>query len=325
VTVLRVVRAEGPPAERGRQVGRALGDLIHRSLAVYEPLLGSGNTALLERCRAASERRLPELVQWLDGLAAGAEVDPRLVFAVNAWEEVEQAVTVERCSTFAAVGDGLTLLGHNEMWLPGEEGNAAVVIERPERGPAVASPTLAAVLPAVGLNAHRLAQGVDSLTARDDGPGVPRVLVSRHALDARDRDDFRRRAALDGRSGGYGYVVARPGEGWSVETTAERVAELESTVHTNHYLAPELEELGDPGSASSQERHARLTEALEDRPPRTPEDAMAILSEHSATCDGGGSATVFSMVCELEAGRMWVAPGDPATTPYEEVDVSDVV
>jgi hypothetical protein len=325
VTALRVVRAEGGPAERGRQVGEQLGDLVHRSLALYEPLLPPSNTVLLGRLRDESERRLPELVAWIDGLAAGAEADPELVFAVNAWEEVEQAVKVERCSTFAAVGDGVTLLGHNEMWLPEEEGNAAIVIERPADGPAVVSPTLAAVLPAVGMNAHRLAQGVDSLTARGDGAGVPRVLVSRHALDARDRADFLRRAALEGRSGGYGYVVARPGEAWSVETTAHEAAELDTRVHTNHYLAPELEEVGDPGSASSHERHAALSEALEARPPRTPDDAKAILSEHSARCDGGGSATVFSMVCELESGRMWVAPGDPATTPYEEVDVSDVV
>jgi hypothetical protein len=325
VTALEVVRAEGGPAERGRQVGEALGDPIHRSLAVYEPLLPPSNTVLLGRLRAESERCLPELVAWLDGLAAGAEADPELVFAVNAWEEVEQAVAVERCTTFAAVGDGFTLLGHNEMWLAEDEGNAAVVIERPPDGPAVVSPTLAAVLPAVGMNAHRLAQGVDSLTARDDAPGVPRVLVSRHALDARDRADFRRRAALDGRAGGYGYVVARPGEAWSVETTARRAAELDSRVHTNHYLSPELEDLGDPGSAGSHDRHARLTEALEERPPQTPEDAMAILAEHARRCEGGDSATIFAMVCELESGRMWVAPRNPAMTPFEEVDVSDVV
>lgn len=325
MSALRVVRVEGSPAQRGRGVGEALGDLVHRSLAVYAPRLPPANGELLGRLRAASQRRLPELVAWLDGLAAGADADPALVFAVNAWEEVEQAVKVERCSTFAAVGDGFTLLGHNEMWLAEDEGNAAVVIERPDDGPGVASPTLAAVLPAVGMNAHGLAQGVDSLAARADGEGVPRVLVSRHALDARDRGDFLHRAAFAGRSGGYGYVVARPGEAWSVETTARDAVELESRAHTNHYLAPELEDVGDPGSASSLERHARLTEALEQRPPRGPEDAMALLAEHARGCAGGDSATIFAMVCELESRRMWVAPRNPGTTPFEEVDVSDVV
>ena len=36
---VRVVRAEGSPLERGRQVGRGLGDLIERSLDLYHRYL----------------------------------------------------------------------------------------------------------------------------------------------------------------------------------------------------------------------------------------------------------------------------------------------
>ena len=39
MTELRVVRAEGTPRERGRQVGRALGELIERSLGFYHGYL----------------------------------------------------------------------------------------------------------------------------------------------------------------------------------------------------------------------------------------------------------------------------------------------
>jgi len=31
---------------------------------------------------------------------------------------------------------------------------------------------------------------------------------------------------------------------------------------------------------------------------------------------------VFSMVCELESLRMWVAPGNPCETEFEEVELS---
>jgi hypothetical protein len=37
------------------------------------------------------------------------------------------------------------------------------------------------------------------------------------------------------------------------------------------------------------------------------------------------SAVMFSMVAELEAGRMWVAPGNPCETEYEEVDLTGVL
>jgi len=37
------------------------------------------------------------------------------------------------------------------------------------------------------------------------------------------------------------------------------------------------------------------------------------------------SAVVFSMVAELEEGRMWVAPGNPCEVGYEEVDLTGVL
>jgi Acyl-coenzyme A:6-aminopenicillanic acid acyl-transferase len=323
---LRVVRVEGDATARGRRAGELLGDLVARSLAFYRDYLGDRSTDL-EPFRRAAERALPEHVAWLDAFAAGADASPAEVFAVNALEELEQLAPVERCSTFSAAGEGVTLLGHNEMWLEGDRGNVAVVVEHPTAGPAVASPTIACCLPAVGLNQHRLAFGVDSLTARDDGAGVPRVFVSRHVLDARDREDALRRASFAGRAGGYAYVVAAPGETFTIETTAARAAIVQGPgPHTNHYLAPELHDLGDEGSASSHARYAHLSELLRERPPRTPKDAMAILRDHACEPTPDGAYVVlFSMVCEVESGRMWVAPGDPGETAYEEVDLDGVV
>jgi hypothetical protein len=323
---LRVVRVEGDATARGRRAGELLGDLVARSLAFYRDYLGD-RSADLEPFRRAAEQALPEHLAWLDAFAAGAEVAPAELFAVNALEELEQLAPVERCSTFTALGERGTLLGHNEMWLEGDRGNVAVVVEQPADGPAVASPTIACCLPAVGVNAHRLAFGVDSLTARDDRVGVPRVFVSRHVLDAASRDDAERRASLGGRAGGYAHVVAAPGEAFTIETTAQRAATLDGPApHTNHYLAPELQDVGDEGSASSHARYAHLSELLRERPPRTPDDAMAILRDHACEpTPDGDYVVVFAMVCEVESGRMWVAPGDPAETPYEEVDLAGVV
>jgi Acyl-coenzyme A:6-aminopenicillanic acid acyl-transferase len=323
---LRVVRVEGDATARGRRAGEALGDLVARSLDFYRDYLGD-RTADLEPFRRAAERALPEHVAWLDAFAAGAEASPAELFAVNALEELEQLAPVERCSTFAALGEGCTLLGHNEMWLAGDRGNVAVLVERPSDGPAVASPTIACCLPAVGLNAYRLAFGIDSLTARDDRVGIPRVFVSRHVLDAHDREDARRRASLPGRAGGYAYVVAAPGEAFTIETTAAQAATLNGPApHANHYLAPELQELGDDGSASSHARHAHLSRLLRERPPSSPEDAMALLRDHACEpTPDGEDVVLFSMVCEVESGRMWVAPGDPADTAYDEVDLAGVV
>jgi hypothetical protein len=58
---------------------------------------------------------------------------------------------------------------------------------------------------------------------------------------------------------------------------------------------------------------------------------MTVLADHEsspqAICkhpagDGHHETTiVFSMVCELESGRMWVAAGNPCDAGFEEVEL----
>ncbi len=344
--MLRVVHAEGGPVERGRTIGRELADLIERSLAFYRGHLGrrgveGGLSTLVAPYRSAAFRELPELAALLDAVAEGAEVPPEELWAVNALEELEPLFAPappSRCTTFTTTGGGGTILAHNEQWLAGDRGNLALVVEHGAAGePTLASPTVACCLPAVGLNAAGLAQGIDSLAARDDRIGVPRVLVSRHALASTGRDDVLRRATVAGRAGGYAHVVAcRGGDAFTLETSAGGMALLDGPgAHTNHYLDPELAESGEPPGPGSIARLARLEELLLERRSGTVEDAMAILRDHAsapqAICEHAGpdgsedaSVVLFSMVCELEEGRMWVAPGNPCETPYEEVDLSDV-
>jgi hypothetical protein len=330
--VVRVVRAEGPAAERGRAIGRELGDSIARSLAFYRELVAPRDAGRLVAPYRGAAAVLPEYVDLLEGMAAGADVAPDELWLVNAFEEIESAL--ERCSTFTALADGATILAHNEQWLAGDAGNLAVVVEACEDGTRLASPTVTCCLPAVGMNSHGLAQGIDSLSSRDDRVGIPRVLVSRHALAGRDLADATARAGLPGRAGGYAHVLARGGgEARTVETTSTRSATLGPGAHTNHYLDPGLARDGD-SSEGSVARHARLAELLREHPPATPEEAMELLRDHAsepqAICEHGtpgdvqASVVLFSMVCELDSGRMWVAPGNPCETAYEEIGLADL-
>jgi len=70
-------------------------------------------------------------------------------------------------------------------------------------------------------------------------------------------------------------------------------------------------------------------------PRRYPEAVMEILRDHEgapeAICvhpdpnEGSeASAVMFSMVAELEEGRMWVAPGNPCKNEYREIDLAGV-
>ncbi len=243
-----------------------------------------------------------------------------------------------RCSSLTISVPGTTLLAHNEHWLAGDLGNIAVVIDVPDGGrPAVVSPTVVCCLPAVGMNSRGGAQGIGSLTASDDTVGVPRVLVSRSSLEARDRADAIRRAAVTGRAGGYGHVYAfAGGDTFVVETTAtQHRVHPEADVHTNHYIDPDLAAMAPAPSDGSRARFDRLTQLLEERRPTEPEGVMEILRDHNSSpqaiclhpdpAEGDeASAVMFSMVGDVEAGRMWVAPGAPCEEDYVEIDLAEL-
>lgn len=353
---LRIVRAEGDALTRGRTIGRELSDLMANSIDFYHSYFGARGISshqlqeLLTPYVAAAEERTPQLMALITGMAEGATVPIMELFAVNAFEELEPLLSppgdtplflekkqgkVERCTSFAVSGDGYTLLGHNEQWLAGDLGNVALVIEVPGEGQAsIASPTYACCIPAVGMNSHGLAVGVQSLVANDERVGIPRVLVSRNALASRDRQDALHRSALEGRSGGYGYSVAvRGGDTFWVETTATLQTSLAGNGgHTNHYLDPDLAAVAPRPSPGSASRYGRLQQLLDEGAPRTPEEAMVILSDHDSEpasiclhpdpAEGDDAeAVVFSMVCELESDRMWVANGLPCEAGFEEIDL----
>src|SRR2546425_10155558 len=86
---IRVVRAEGSPHERGRQIGRALGDLIERSLGFYQRYMerrGVGSVQLQELLAPymlAAEETLPGGVEVIKGMAEGAMVPVWELFAVT--------------------------------------------------------------------------------------------------------------------------------------------------------------------------------------------------------------------------------------------------
>jgi len=367
VSPVTVVRAEGDPGSRGQLVGRALRDPINRSIDFYHQYLSRRGVSseqlqeLLTPYLVAAESAFPNHMATIKGMSVGAMVPVLELFAINAFEELEPLLQpeeggmlflqrkegylspppqprVERCSSFSVVGPGITLLGHNEHWLAGDLENIAVIVDIPDgRGVPVASPTIVCCLPAVGMNGRGGAQGIGSLTAADDHIGVPRVLISRHSLEASDRADAVARAGMAARAGGYGHVFAfAGGDAFTIETTGRELAVLDGQgPHTNHYLDPRLATLGPEPSEGSRARLARLEALLAERAPRTPRDLMAILRDHEShpqsiclhpdPAEGDeASAVMFSMVADLEEGRMWVAPGNPCEHEYEEIDLTGV-
>jgi isopenicillin-N N-acyltransferase-like protein len=366
VSPVKVVLAVGEALGRGVTIGKELGAEIHRSVDFYHRYLerrgvSSGQLhELLTPYLVAAETAYPESIAVLKGMSLGATIPVLELFAINTFEELEPLLEspegellflqrkegyvaplpkdrAERCSSVSVQIPGGVMLAHNEHWLAGDAGNIAVVIEIPANGRVpVASPTVVCCLPAVGLNGHGTAQGIGSLMASDDGVGVPRVMVSRSSLEARDRADAVARAAMPGRAGGYGHVFAfESGDTFTIETSGKQHRILEGAgAHTNHYES-DLAQLAPPASEGSMARLARLRELLAQSPPQTPEDLMEIMRDHRSSpqsiCQHPDSsegeeaaACLFSMVVDTGARRMWVAAGNPCQHEYEEIDLADL-
>lgn len=309
----------------GRIQGEAFAAEIRDAVAFYEGLVpkkaGLGPSFnRLGPYIEASRKHVPELAEEVDGVAQGSGVDPEAVWFLNCMEELWP---FEACTTIVAD----RWLMHAEQWYAGHSG-IGVVVAQPDDGPAFVSPTCAGFLPAVGLNASGFAQGINSLTIIDAREGIPRLIVSRDALGARDLQDAVRAATRTHRAGGYAHVLATRDQRLTVETSATRSSILvEERAHTNHVLSWNLAGVVSGSTEGSRARLDRALKLLETTPPRSMEDCMALLADHDSKqqsiclhADGspGAAATVFGMVCDLEKGRVAVSVGQPCSGEWEE-------
>ena len=166
---------------------------------------------------------------------------------------------------------------------------------------------------------------------------MPRALLGRDGVEAVDRADALRRAGRPGRAGGYSYMYAfRGGDAFTLEVTATRETLIEAPVHTNHALDAGIAEVSEPASDRSLSRHDRARTLLDRDRPQTVQDAMRILADHGADgqdicvhpdpAEGDeGSAIQFGMVCDVEAGVMWLAPGQPCSTSFHPLRLDELL
>ena len=326
---LTLVRASGEPRALGRTYGEQSASGIARAISFYEERAARGGSwsALLDELGLyvdAARRGLPHLVEEVEGVAEGAGADRDAIWLLNCMEEVWP---FEACTTMVS---GRWLM-HGEQWYGGHD-DIALISATPARRPGFVSPTCAGFLPVVGMSAVGFAQGIDSLTSNDERAGIPRLLVSRHGLDARSLDEAIDSARIEGRAGGYAHVFADATRRVVVETTATTSAVLDrGSLHTNHALAPAIKRVTPNGSEGSHARLDRAGELLDRSPPATVEDCMALLSDHEgrpqSICEHGHddparSATVFGMVCDLREGVVYVSDGRPCGGRWIEQPVA---
>ena len=118
--------------------------------------------------------------------------------------------------------------------------------------------------------------------------------------------------------------------------TATRHGVVDRLVHTNHALDAGVAEATEEPSPGSLSRLGRADALVDQRPPETAQDLMRILSDHGAegqdicvhpdpAAGDEGSAIQFGMVCDVEAGVMWLAVGQPCSSEFHELRLAELL
>jgi len=240
-----------------------------------------------------------------------------------------------------------TLLAQNWDWL-GSQRSAVVLLRiRESDGSGCLAFTEAGMLAKIGLNAHGFGVCLNLMRSRTDGeqPGVPVHVLLRALLKGRGVADAIQLASSVTHGGSSNVLCAdRSGALASLELSPAGVEIVRPQggvlPHTNHFLMP----VGRRGEApraptlSTEQRLARIEQLLE-----THDGALGVAELQSMLRDESEGLmsicrnpdpslppearveTVASVVMELGAGIMHVAPDVPSRVPYHRVALADAV
>lgn len=345
-----LVSVKGSHRAIGRQIGEACAEQVRRSVAntqaliaqTYEVLQLTWEGARLQARKYLpfAQERYPQYVEELWGLAEGAGVDFDDLMVVNALEGVAMdALHLAKCTSLAVNGErsaeGHVLVAHNEDWLPDDEADVYLVHAAPDDEPPWLAMTYGGLLPNIGFNACGIAQCCDTVYPNDVRIGIPRVIVSRAVLAARDLAEAMRAALAPKRAAGYAHLLAHEsGELYVVEVSARRFALLYGEeghlVHTNHYLDPAMQAIEEDSDEliSTRLRYHRARRLL-----RSAEKVDLTLLQHiqrdhlnfpNSICNHSTQGetplerekTICALIMDLTAKVLHLAWGNPCSNRY---------
>jgi isopenicillin-N N-acyltransferase like protein len=292
----------GTHREMGRQIGEARRSNIQQSVYTARKLfvqayndLGltwEGAQIQARKYLPFAQERYPQYVDEMQGIAEGASIPFDEVVVLNAMEAVAtDALHLTRCTSMAVnercTADGHVLAAHNEDWVPDEEDDVFVIHAKPKGDPPYLAMTYGGLIPNVGMNAHGIAQLINSVHPNDSRIGIPRIILSRAVLAAKTPGGAIHQALISHRAAGYNHVIAHEsGEMYSVEVSAKRFAIVYNKdgyiAHTNHYLSENMKKVehNPEELISSRIRYFRALRLLSQSQDHTVASLQAIQRDH---------------------------------------------
>jgi isopenicillin-N N-acyltransferase like protein len=347
------VSTEAGPADRGRGFGAAQADLVANTVAGYRRLFAARQNLgrrQVERLGQHVADRLyrswPELAEEIAAIAAGARVDERELFAANARTEILAGAGPPECSVIGVLpvrsAVGRLLLAQNWDWHPELAASRVLWTVVEPDGNWFTTLTEAGLLAKIGLNGSGLGVMLNILSSSLDGgvEGVPIHVLLRLVLQRCGDVPSAMRLIEDARMSGSSCLTLAGRDGADARLVSAEISPAGPAfvpptegilLHTNHFLAGPLRgrDLYPPEWPDTLTRLEDLRERLTGVPAITAETLQQALSSHArgplSVCGHGNraanfadqSATLASVVLDLDTLEMAVAPGQPCQHRYE--------
>jgi len=308
-----LIEISGRPYERGVGYGRAAGDRIKRSIALYTAQMSSmgfsGDEvhAIVQDFMPSMERYAPDLIEEMRGIAAGADCAFEEVALVNCRTEVveigerraKDREPKDGCTGVIvlpeASADGKLLHAQNWDWKPECVDTAIVLRIRRDDGPDILTFTEAGGVARSGFNAAGLAITANYLESdRDFGElGIPLPLIRRRFLECAHLADGIKVVATTRKSISNNMMLSTAeGFGIDFECAPDEAFALYPEngllVHANHWIGSvpltKLKEAGIDSVPDSYYRDYRVRQHLRSKAGRiTPDDVKEALFDDFAS------------------------------------------
>ncbi len=356
-----VVEMSGSRFEMGRQYGRRCRTLIRRLVGHFDAMLmppeylEEGRKVALEALPHV-RAQAPELVEEVEGIAAGAGLEFEDVFRLSCSQEMNswqgcmrrKAMTTvpTGCTSIAARADGAALVAWNMDWWVKWQPYIVLLHGRPDDGPAFLSFALAGSVGRPGLSEHvsaaanflpyRAAPEFEAGGGEWAGAGIPYSFIARMLLARRSTADALNMLKRTKRMACLNYTIGdTTGDICCVETMPEDIAVLRPQdgyiTHSNTYHAPEFGGVPMEEWAEKDPRCHRAWEVLSrKRKPLTRADIYAAQRSHFPRQNTGvcvhtsgekPAITLLSFVGDLREHTMWAAWGSPCRHRFLRYDL----
>ena len=340
---VRVVRVEGSHYEVGVQLGTQLkANLMNEVQWMREQVDWKQVRAEAELFLQYSKQHVPDYVAEVQGAADAAGLEIVDLFATLCEEIGDPNYRFAKgCSDLVAsddvTRDGHVLVAHNNDTSPSIQDDVTIIHYRVDGEPEIVAVGYGDLGISVGYNSAGVSLTGNQLDSNDMRPGVPRMLLVRKILAARNVVEAIDAAVLQPRASNYNEVIADSnGEIYSIEGSATDYepiyAEDGFHVHTNHYTTLPMRhfEFDRQGISSSLVRYNRGRRLLKHNLGEiTVPKMMEMLSDHvghprSICRHGTRVKTTFSIVIDLSTLTMYLARGNPCEHEYAEYHLLSV-